>query len=138
MLGPMADDALLVHHDKLCARVEAWREAWARRGEAPSVAVTMLLSEQWLGHTLAQQIETRLLEARREIDNAIARYAGLVAAAIALLTRAGSTGDIERKTQESFLRVGRNDDGFEAKMVELRALVDLYRRVSLAVQPIKP
>ena len=133
----MAEDALLLHYDKLNARVHAWREAWARRGEAPSVAVTMLLSESYFGQTLAQQIETRLLEARREIDNAIARYAGLVAAAIALLTRAGSTGDIERKTQEAFLKVGRNDDGFEAKMAELEALIALYRRLSIAVQPVK-
>jgi hypothetical protein len=129
----MADDALLNHYDKLCARVEAWREAWARRGEAPSAAVTMLLSEPYLGQTLAQQLETRLLEARREIDNGIARYAGLVAAAIALLARAGATGEIERKTQEAFLKIGRSDDGFESKMVELRALVEVYRRVSVAL-----
>jgi hypothetical protein len=133
----MAEDTLILHYDKLGARVQAWREAWARRGEAPSVAVTMLLSESYLGQTLAQQIETRLLEARRDIDNALARYAGLVAAAIALLTRAGSTGNIERKTQETFLKIGRHDDGFEAKMVELEALVALYRRLSVAVQPVK-
>jgi hypothetical protein len=74
------------------------------------------------------------MEARREIDNAIVRYAGLLAAAMALLTRAGSTADIERKTQEAFARLGRNDDGFETKMTELRGLVDVYRRLSIAVK----
>jgi hypothetical protein len=130
----MAEDALLTHYDKLVARVDAWREAWARRGEAPSSAVTMVLSETYLGATLAQQIEARLMEARREIDNAIVRYAGLLAAAMALLTRAGSTADIERKTQEAFAKLGRNDDGFETKMTELRGLVDVYRRLSIAVK----
>jgi hypothetical protein len=130
----MAEDALLTHYDKLVARVDAWREAWARRGEAPSAAVTMVLSETYLGATLAQQIEARLMEARREIDNAIVRYAGLLAAAMALLTRAGSTADIERKTQESFAKLGRNDDGFETKMMELRGLVEVYRRLSIAVK----
>jgi hypothetical protein len=130
----MAEDSLLTHHDKLCARVEAWREAWARRGESPSAAVTMLLSERYLGSTLAQQIETRLMEARREIDNAIVRYAGVLAAGIALLTRAGPTEDIERRTQEAFAKLGRNDDGFESKMAELRGLVDVYRRISVAVK----
>jgi hypothetical protein len=130
----MAEDALLTHYDKLVARVNAWREAWARRGEAPSSAVTMVLSETYLGATLAQQIEARLMEARREIDNAIVRYAGLLAAAMALLTRAGSTADIERKTQEAFAKLGRNDDGFETKMTELRGLVDVYRRLSIAVK----
>ena len=130
----MAEDALLTHYDQLVARVDAWREAWARRGEAPSSAVTMVLSETYLGTTLAQQIETRLMEARREIDNAIVRYAGLLAAALALLTRAGSTADIERKTQESFAKLGRNDDGFETKMTELRGLVEVYRRLSVAVK----
>ncbi len=134
----MAEDALLTHYDKLCARVEAWREAWARRGDAESAAVAQLLGETYLGQTLAQHIETRLVESRREIDNAIARYAGLVGAAVALLCRAGSTGDVERKIQEAFLKIGRHDDTFETKMVELRPLVELYRRLATAVQPPKP
>ena len=129
----MAEDALLTHHEVLQQRVTAWREAWAKRGEAPTAAVTQLLGETYLGSTVAQHIEEKLLQTRREIDNAIARYAGLVAAAVALLCKAGSTEDIERKTQESFLKIGRQEDGFETKMAELQPLVELYRRLSVAM-----
>jgi hypothetical protein len=129
----MAEDALLTHHELLQQRVTAWREAWAKRGEAPTAAVTQLLGEPYLGATVAQHIETRLLETRRDIDNAIARYAGLVAAAVVLLCKAGTTDGIERKTQEAFLKIGRQEDGFETKMVELGPLVELYRRLSTAM-----
>lgn len=129
-----SDDALLAHHDLLQAKVEAWTTSWRLRGEAPNATVAQLMSRPYLGAPMSTQLETRLLEARREIDNQIARYAGTLAAAIALLCRAGDTDAIERSTQESFLKIGHAEDGFETKMAELMPLVDTYRRLSLALK----
>ncbi len=130
----MADDALLTHHAMLIAKVAAWVESWNTRGQAPSATVAQLLSHTYMGQPLAAALETRLLEARREIDNQIARYAGTIAAAIALLCRAGDTDAIERSTHEAFLKIGQVEDGFATKMAELQPLVDTYARLSLALK----
>jgi hypothetical protein len=115
----MQSDALLTHHQRLLDRVCAWKDAWQRRGQTSSAAVAQLLSTTYTGETLAQQLEKRLLAARRDIDNQLARYAGTLAAAIAVLCRTGDTDELERKTQEAFLGIGKHEEGFEAKLAEL-------------------
>jgi hypothetical protein len=133
----MADDALLLHHQRLLERVAAFKQAWARRAETPSASVAQLMSSTFMGETLSQQVEKRLLEARREIDNQIARYAGTLAAGIAILCRSGDTDAIERKTQEMFLGLGKHEDNFESKLAELTPLVETYARLSVAVRPVR-
>lgn len=129
----MEADPLLKHYTTLLEKAEAWQQAWAQRGEAPTASVAQLMSQTFQGATLAQQIEKRLLEGRRELDNQIARFAGTLAAAVALLCKSGNTDAIERQTQEAFLRVGKTEDGFASKLAELRPMADLYRRLKTAV-----
>lgn len=129
----MESDPLLVHHQSLIEKTQAWQQAWNDRGQAQTASVAELMSRSYLGSTVAQQIEKRLLEGRLEIDHQIARFAGMLAAAIALLFRAGDTETIERQTQEAFLRIGKSEDGFATKMAELRPLVELYRRLNTAL-----
>lgn len=128
-------DPLLAHFESLERRVEAWRVSWERRGQADGALVAELMSRPYLGEPLSAQIERRLTEARRELENQLARYAGTLAAGIALLCRAGDTERIERDTFESFSRLGRTEEAFETKMAELRPMVELYRRLNLAVGP---
>lgn len=134
----MSDDPLLSHYEQLRARVDAWHDAWARRGEAANATVATVLGTNHVGAPLSAQIETRLLEARREIDNQIARFAGVVAAAVALCCRSGETDAIERSTQEGMLRLGKVEDGFATKMTELGPLVDLYVRIKRATTEASP
>ncbi len=133
----MPGDPLLEHFEALEARAKAWETAWARRGETSAASVALLLSQPYLGQTLGQQIERRLLEGRREIDNQLTRFAGMVAAAIALLCRAGDTEALERSIQESMSKIGRVEDGFDSKLAELRPLVALYARLNAAVGPVR-
>ena len=130
-----ATDPLLLHHRAIVAKVAAWKECWAHRNEAGGAALASVLSATYLGEPLSMQVERRLLEARREIDNEIARHAGILAAAIALACRAGDTDAIERHTQEAFLKIGKTEDGFESKMAELEPLVRYYETLSTAVGP---
>lgn len=132
---PPSSDPLLDHHRYLVAKVAAWKACWVHRNEAGGAALASLLSTSYLGEPLAMQIERRLLEARREIDNEIARHAGVLAAAVALACRAGDTDLIERRTQEAFLKIGKTEDGFESKMAELEPLVRYYTMLSTAVGP---
>lgn len=128
-------DPLLAHHRHIVDRVQAWREAWTGRARAESGAVARVLSTEYLGEPLSMQIERRLLEARREIDNEIARFAGMLAAAVALACRAGDTDAIERRTQLAFLEIGKVEDGFESKMAELEPLVRYYATLKQTVGP---
>lgn len=134
----MTDDPLLSHYEQLRARVDAWHDAWARRGETGNATVATLLGTPHVGAPLSAQIETRLLEARREIDNQIARFAGVVAAAIALCCRSGETDAIERATQTAILKLGKVEDGFATKMTELGPLVELYIRLKRATTEAMP
>jgi hypothetical protein len=132
---PDSQDPLLAHHRALVAKVAAWKECWAHHNEAGGATLASLLSMTYLGEPLSMQVERRLLEARREIDNELARHAGLLAAAIALACRAGDTDAIERRTQEAFLKLGKHDQAFESKMAELEPLVRYYTMLSTAVAP---
>jgi hypothetical protein len=131
-----ASDPLLAHHRGLVAKVAAWKECWAHHNEAGGAALSALLSTRYLGEPLSMQVERRLLEARREIDNELARHAGVLAAAVALACRAGETDAIERRTQEAFLAIGKHDEAFESKMAELEPLVRYYTMLSTAVGPV--
>jgi hypothetical protein len=128
-------DPLLVHHQYLVAKVAAWKACWSQRNEAGGAALASVLSSTYFGEPLSMQVERRLLEARREIDNEIARHAGVLAAAIALACRAGETDAIERRTQEAFLKIGKTEEGFASKMAELEPLVRYYTMLSTAVGP---
>jgi hypothetical protein len=129
------EDPLLAHHRYLVDKVDAWKQCWAHHNEAGGATMATLLSMTYLGEPLSMQVERRLLEARREIENELARHAGVLAAAIALACRAGETDVIERRTQEAFLKLGKHDEAFETKMAELEPLVRYYEQLSTAVAP---
>lgn len=115
-------------------RCQAWREAWAERERATCAAVGELLSATHVGSPLAERIVERLQEGRREIDNSIARLAAATAGATARLARDADTEAIERRTHETFLRIGRHDEHFDTKLAELRPLVHRYLRLARALR----
>lgn len=120
-------------HETLIARVDAYRQAWRERAKAPTATVARLLSMTHHGEPLADRVEKRLLEGRRELDNALAAFGGQVAAAIAGLTKTGGTEAIGRQTQEELLRVARTDETFENRMHEVASLVALHDRLATAL-----
>ena len=120
-------------HEDLIARVAAYREVWRHRERAPTATVARVLSTVYLGERLADRLETRLLEGRRELDNAIGRFGGDVAGAIARATRDGDTSGIERTVHEELVRVARTDETFENRLHELAPLVELYCRLATAL-----
>lgn len=119
---------------KLRERVAAWRECWRDRARTTSASTALLMSQTLLGEPVAARLETRLLEGRRAIDNALARCAGEVAAAIAKLCRdAPDVAAIERRVHEDFLRQAKTDETFENRLAELAPLVALHRRLAIAL-----
>ena len=120
-------------HEKLVARVDAYRQAWRERAKAPTATVARLFSMTHHGEPLGDRVEKRLLEGRRELDNALAAFGGEVSAAIAGLTKSGGTESIGRHTQEELLRVARTDETFENRMHELASLVALHDRLATAL-----
>ena len=117
------------------ARCQAWREAWAERDRTPSASISEVLSALHLGEPLTERLVVRLKEGRREIENAIARLAATTAGALAKLARDGDTQAIERRSHETFLRIGQHEEHFDTKLAELRPLVQRYLRLARALRP---
>lgn len=115
-------------------RCQAWREAWAERERAPSASVSELLSAKHMGGPLGEKLVERLQEGRRELENSIARLAATTAGAMARLARDGDTEAIERRSHETFLRIGRHEEHFDTKLAELRPLVQRYLRLARALR----
>jgi len=115
-------------------RCQAWREAWAERDQTPSASLSEVLSAMHLGEPLTERLVERLEEGRGEIENAIARLAATTAGALAKLARDGDTGVIERRSHETFVRIGKHDEHFDTKLTELRPLVGRYLRLARALQ----
>ena len=115
-------------------RSQAWREAWAERDRTPSASVSEVLTAMHLGEPLTERIIERLKEGRFEIEKSIARLAATTAGALARLARDGDTEAIERRSHETFLRIGKHDEGFDTKLAELRPLVKRYLTLARALQ----
>lgn len=115
-------------------RCQAWREAWAERDRSPSASVSEVLSAMHLGEPLTERLVERLRAGRLEIEHAIARLAAATAGALARLARDGDTETIERRTHETFVRIGKHEEHFDTKLAELRPLVKRYLTVARALQ----
>jgi len=83
--------------------------------------------------TVAERLQTRLLQGRRELDNAIARFGGELAGAIAALTKSGDTDTLQRSIYEELLRTARTDETFENRLHEIAPLVQLYCQLATAL-----
>ncbi len=119
-------------HDRLNVRVAAFREAWRDRDKATTATVARVLSLSHYGEPLSDRLGTRLLEGRRELDNAIARFGADLAGGVAALTKDGDVSGIERTLHEELSRVARTDETFENRMHELSSLVAMYCRLAVA------
>jgi len=120
-------------HTRLLERVAAHREAWRDRDKASTATVARVLSATHVGEPLSTRLEKRLLEGRRELDNAIARFGADVAGAIAQAVKVGDASSIERGIHEDLTRVARSDETFENRLHEIAPLVDLYVRLATAL-----
>ncbi|MEM6992540.1 MAG: hypothetical protein AAF721_18645 [Myxococcota bacterium] len=120
-------------HEVLVQRVAAFREAWRERDKASTATVARILSLPHVGEPLSDRLQTRLLEGRRELDNAIARFGADVAGAVACATKDGDASTIERALHEELSRVARTDETFENRLHELASLVALYCRLATAL-----
>lgn len=130
-----ASDPLLDEHEQLREQIDAWIEAWLRRGEVTSASTATLLSSVQLGVPLAERLEKRLLLARAQLEQRTARLAGAFAAAIAGLGGETATDALERAITDALAQVGRADQDFASKLAELAPLVAMYRRLRAAIDP---
>ncbi len=131
----MAADPLLQEHEQLRAQIEAWIAAWQRRSETTAASTAMVLSSLQLGSPLSERLEKRLLLARAQLEQRIARQAGEFAAAIAALGGDTETQTLERAIADAMAQVGRADQDFGSKLAELVPLVEMYRRLKAAIDP---
>lgn len=120
-------------HAQLVDRVRAYREAWRDRGVAKGAIVARTMSAMHMGEPLSQRLETRLLEGRRELDNAIARFGADMAGALACATKDGDASDIERSIHAELIGVSRTDETFENRLAELVPLLEVYVRLATAL-----
>jgi hypothetical protein len=130
-------DHLLDEHAALLAQTTAWTEAWRRRGEQSGAALVTLMSAIHLGDPLATKIEKRLLLAKVHLEGRIARMAGSFATAIAELGGDADASAIGAAVSETIVRVGHADQDFGSKLAELGPLVDTYRRLRAAIDPVR-
>lgn len=131
----MASDPLLGEHERLRAQIDAWKQAWLHRRETTAASTAMLLSSLQHGEPLGDRLEKRLLLARAQLEQRVARLAGDIAAAIATLAGDSDTSAIERSIADAIAQVGRADQDFASKLAELEPLAELYRRLRAAVDP---
>lgn len=130
MATPESIEAELAALERRC---EAWREAWAERDRTSNASIAEILSATHVGQMVSERMGERLLEGRREIENSIARLAAATAGAMARLGRDGDTAAIERRSHETFLRIGQHEEHFDTKLTELRPLVARYLRLARAL-----
>lgn len=116
----------------LKCRATAWTEAWAERNALSSASVAEVYGAVHVGEPVGERLVARLKESRRELENSIARLAATTAGALARLGRDGDASAIERRAHETFLRIGRHDEGFATKLAELEPLVQRYLRLARA------
>ncbi len=129
-------DPLLEEHAALLSQLGAWADAWRRRREHGSAALVILMSATHLGDPLATRIDKRLLLAKAHLEGRIAGLAGRIADAVAVLGGDADTSAISRAVSDAVLRVGHADEDFAGKLAELGPLVETYRRLRNAIDPV--
>lgn len=130
-------DPLLDDHAALLAQTTAWTDAWRRRREHTGAALVTLMSAIHLGDPLATRLEKRMLLAKAHLEGRIARLAGSFATAIAELGGDADASAIGRAVSDAVVRVGQADDDFGSKLAELGPVVDAYRRLRAAIDPVR-